>query len=531
MESVTMRGPTFHRLSLLGMGLLTALVAGHAAAASLTVALQTDASSMDPHVAPTFTTAALQDHIYGSLIALDPALNLMPNLALSWRALDATKWLIELRPDVRFSDGQPFGAKDVAYSIRRATTVRHAAGTAAPYVKAISGVTVLDPLRLELETQTPYPQLPLDLARLRIVPASLGEAVTTEDFNRGTAAIGTGPYRLGRWRPGETLELARNPEYRGEAPEWDSVTFRPIASDAARLAALLSGSVDLIDKVPTPDVARLRGQGSVEIFAHEGNRTMFLVPDTARETTPFATGADDTPLPTNPLRDPRVRQAISLAINRTALVDRVLEGLGTTANQAAPAGMFGGSPRIPPAEWQPARARTLLAEAGYPQGFKLVLHCSNGRYLADRATCQAVAQMLTRAGIVTAAEAEPQSVFYTRMARFDASLLLNGWGSIGDNLMVLRQALHSVDADRGLGGFNRGRYANAEVDRLTDAAAATLDDGERALLQQQAMETAMADGALVPLYTPNWVWAARKGLRYTPGFDEGTFAMRASGGR
>ena len=497
-------------------------------AASLTVALQTDATSMDPHVAPTFTTAAMQEHLYGSLIGLDAELRLQPNLALRWQAVAPTRWQLELRPGVVFSDGSAFGAEDVAYSLKRATTVRHAAGTAAPYVKAITAIRVIDPLRLELETETPYPQLPLDLARLRILPAHLGEA-STEDFNRGRAAIGTGPYLLRSWSPGEALRLERNPRFWGEAPEWDSVTFRPIPSDAARLAALLSGSADLIDKVPTPDVARLRREGSVDVFAHEGNRTMFLVPDSVRESTPFITGPDGQPLPSNPLRDPRVRRALSLAINRTALVERVLEGQGSVANQAAPAGMFGGSSAIPPAEWKPEEAEALLAEAGYPQGFRMTLHCSNGRYLADRATCQAIAQMLTRIGITTAAEAEPQSVFYTRMSRFDASLLLNGWGSIGDNLVVLRQALHSVDAARGLGGFNRGRYANAALDQLIGTASRTIDDQERARLQAKAMETAMADGAVVPLYTPAWIWASRKGLRYTPGFDEGTFATRATG--
>jgi peptide/nickel transport system substrate-binding protein len=514
-----------------GIGALLGLVAPSVLAASLTVALQTDATSMDPHVAPTFTTAAVQDHIYGSLISLDPELRQVPNLALRWQAVDATRWLVELRPGVTFSDGRAFGAEDVAFSLRRATTVRHAAGTAAPYVKAITRVTVLDPLRLELQTETPYPQLPLDLARLRIVSAAVGEDAATDAFNRGEAAIGTGPYVLRGWRPGEALELARNPRFWGEAPEWDSVTFRPISSDAARLAALLSGSVDLIDKVPTPDVARLRREPQVAVFAHEGNRTMFLVPDTAREASPFVTGHDGQALPANPLRDVRVRRAISLAINRKALVERVLEGEGSVANQAAPVGMFGGSAAIPAAEWQPEAARALLAEAGYPQGFKLALHCSNGRYVADRATCQALAQMLARIGIATTAEAEPQSVFYTRMSRFDASLLLNGWGSIGDNLVVLRQALHSVDAARGLGGFNRGRYASAEVDRLTDAAAQTIDDGERSRLQQRAMEAAMTDVGLVPLYTPAWIWAARKGLHYTAGFDEGTFATRATARR
>ena len=136
--------------------------------------------------------------------------------------------------------------------------------------------------------------------------------------------------------------------------------------------------------------------------------------------------------------------------------------------------------------------------------------------------------MLTRIGIEAQAEAEPQTVFMTRMTAFNASLLLNGWGSYGDNLLVLRQALHSVDPSRGYGGFNRGRYANAEVDRLIETAAATFDDRQREALQQQAMETAMRDGALVPLYTAAWIWAARRGIAFTPGFDEGTLAMRAA---
>jgi peptide/nickel transport system substrate-binding protein len=190
--------------------------------------------------------------------------------------------------------------------------------------------------------------------------------------------------------------------------------------------------------------------------------------------------------------------------------------------------MFGYSERIPPAAFDPAGARRMLAEAGYPNGFRLTMHCSSGRYVNDRQTCQAVAQMLNRIGIQTGVEAEPPSVFYARMTRFDASLLLNGWGSIGDNLVVMRQALHSVDDARGYGGFNRGRYANAEVDRLIETAAATIDPDRRREAQQKAMEGAMADLGVIPLYTAGWAWAARKGLRYEAGFDEGTLAMRVT---
>ena len=511
----------------LALGLLLALP-GRAGAQPLTIALQTDLTSLDPHVAPTFTSAALQQHIYGSLVTMDAALAIMPDLATAWRNTDDTSWEFDLREGVTFSDGTPFTAEDVAFSIRRAKAIRNPAGTVAPYVRAIREVEVLAPHRIRLRTEEPYPLLIADLARLRIISARLGEDSATERFNRGEAAIGTGPYRALRWVPGDRLELRRNPAFHGAAPEWETVTFRPIPSDAARLAALLSGSADVIDKVATADVAALRRDGRVSVFQHDGNRTMFLVPDLSRETSPFVTAADGTPLTPNPLRRIEVRRAISAAINRPALVERVMEGMASPANQAAPAGMFGYSARIPPAAHDPAAARRMLAEAGYPNGFRLTLHCSSGRYLNDRQTCQAVGQMLNRIGVQTAVEAEPPPVFYARMTRFEASLLLNGWGSVGDNLVVMRQALHSVDEARGYGGFNRGRYANPAVDRLIETAAATIDPARRRAAQEAAMEGAMADLGVIPLYTAGWAWATRKGLRYEAGFDEGTLATRVT---
>jgi peptide/nickel transport system substrate-binding protein len=398
----------------------------------------------------------------------------------------------------------------------------------APYVRAIKQATAVTPHRVRLETVTPYPQLIQDLTRVRIVSARLGEDVATERFNRGDAAIGTGPYRAIRWTPGDKLELERNPSYYGPRPQWDQVVFKPIASDASRLAALLSGSADVIDKVSTADIGRLRSDDRVAVFTHSGNRTMFLVPDLDRDVSPFITDRDGTPLNPNPMRRLEVRRALSLAINRQALAERTMEGLATPANQAAPEGMFGYSSRIAPVTYDPNAARRMLADAGYPSGFRLTLHCSSGRYLNDRQTCQAIGQMLQRAGVETRVEAEPPAVFYTRMTAFNASLLLNGWGSIGDNLTVMRQALHSVNASRGYGGFNRGRYANAEVDRLIEAAAEITDDRQREAAQQAAMEQAMADLAVIPLYTASWAWATRRGLAYEAGFDEGTMATRVT---
>ncbi|MGG5823916.1 ABC transporter substrate-binding protein [Falsiroseomonas sp. HW251] len=511
----------------IGLAMTAAALATTASAADFTFALQTDTTSMDPHVAPTFTASALHAHVFDTLVTMDPRYNLRPSLATSWRPVSDTAWEFELRPGVTFADGRTLTAEDVAFSFSRVLSVRFGAGTYAPYARSVSGVTVLGPHRVRLETAAPYPQLLLDVERIRIVSAGVGDA-TTVDFNQGRAAIGTGPFRLVRWTPGEKLEFTRNPTYWGPPPVWDNVTMRPIPNDAARLAALLSGTVDLIDKVPMTDVARLRGDSRVTIYAHDGNRTMFLVPDTAREVTPFVTDKEGRPLDRNPLRDVRVRQAMSLAINRAALTERAMDGLATPANQVAPEGMFGFADGLPRSNFDPIAARRLLAEAGFPNGFRITLHCSNGRYVNDRTTCLQIVQMLSRIGIDASAEAEPQSVFLTRMTAFNASLLLNGWGSTGDNLVVLRQAVHSVDPAGGWGGFNRGRYSNPGVDRLIEQASQTLDDTRRAALQAEAMQRAMEEVGLVPLYTAQWIWATRRGFTFTPGFDEGTLAVRAA---
>ena len=374
---------------------------------------------------------------------------------------------------------------------------------------------------------SPYPQLLGDLVRIAIVSSRIAATASTADFNGGAAAIGTGPYRVAAWVPGDRLHLVRNAGYWGSPPPWEEVTFRPMANDAARLAALLSGSADVIDKVPVNDVPRLRSDGRVNIVVHDGDRSMFLVPALADARGSYVSDNDGNRLTPSPLLQVPVRQAISLAINRRALLDRVMEGLGSVANQVVPPGMFGYSDRIPPAAYDPGQARRLLADAGYPHGFRMTLHCSNGRYVNDRETCQVVAQMMARIGIQSEVEAEPQSVFYARLTRTDFGLALNGWGSdTGDSIVVLRQALHSVDPSRGLGGFNRGHYASKEVDRLIETATGTTDPGQRDLLQQQAMEQAMAAAVVIPLVTSAWIWGTRKGLAYQGSFEEGTLAMR-----
>lgn len=511
------------------LSIAAAVAAEPTLAADLDIGVRADTTTMDPHFHRVITNTAYHRHVFEALVGRDPQLRLQPELATRWAPVNSTTWEFELRSNVRFHDGTPFTAEDVAFSLRRVPTVPNSPGPFTQYVRAIVGIEIVDPHRIRLTTSGPYPQLPSDLNLIQIVSATAAARAQTADFNSGTAAIGTGPFRLQRWSPGDRLRLSRFDGYWGDRPAWQNVTFRIIPNDGARLSALLGGDVDVIDAVPVTDVARLENDSRVRLVRSPSTLVMYLVPDHFRTESPYVTDRSGKPIAPNPLRDLRVRQALSLALNRGSITTRLMDGLAVPSNQLVPEGMFGFSPSIPPAAFDPARARQLLAEAGLPDGFRLVMHCPNDRYINDQKVCEAVAQMLARIGVEIALTAEPRNVFFTRVGRNDDSFILIGWANEGaDSLVGLRGVLHSPDRELGLGGFNRGRYSNPAVDRLIQEASTTLDNSRRAALQQRAMEAAMADVAVIPLYANTLVWATRRGFVFTPSPDEGTLAMRVA---
>ena len=231
------------------------------------------------------------------------------------------------------------------------------------------------------------------------------------------------------------------------------------------------------------------------------------------------------PLDRNPLKDVRVRRAMSKAINRQALVDRVMEGAARPTGQLMPEGMFGYTPALKPEPYDPEGAKKLLAEAGYPDGFGLTIHGPNNRYVNDEQVAQAIAQMLTRVGIVTKVDTMPASVYFTRGNKLEFSLMLVGWGSdTAEASSPLKALLATFNNDKGMGQANRGRYSNPKMDALLDQALATVDDGRREKLLQQATEVAITDVGIITLYHQENLWATRKGIVYTPRADERTFA-------
>jgi peptide/nickel transport system substrate-binding protein len=222
----------------------------------------------------------------------------------------------------------------------------------------------------------------------------------------------------------------------------------------------------------------------------------------------------------------RVRQALSLSIDRNAIASRVMDGLALPAAQFLPDGMFGTIPGLPVLPYDPARARALLAEAGYPNGFSLTLHATNNRYVNDDRVAQVVAAMLSRVGIATKVEAMPSATFFTRANKLEFSFLLAGWGAdTGEASSSLKALLATYDPARGWGASNRGRYSNPALDAKLAEALQTIDDAKRDKLLQDATEIGMREAGVIPLYFNINVWAARKGYTVAPRLDERTYAF------
>ncbi|MEM1266627.1 MAG: ABC transporter substrate-binding protein, partial [Pseudomonadota bacterium] len=462
-------------------------------------------------------------------ILQDERQQLTPGLALSWAPIDDLTWEFKLREGVTFHDGSAFTADDVVCSFVRAPDVPNSPSGFGTYTKG-KEVVKIDDFTIHFKTEAPYPLMANDVSTIPIVSDTSGCDASTEDYNAGTAAIGTGPYKFVSYKPGEAIELALNEDYWGEKPVWTEVTLRAISSGPSRVAALLAGDVDMIAGVPTTDIETLKNTDGIALSQGVSNRVIYLHMDQFREDSPFVTAKDGSPI-TNPLMDQRVRLAISKAINRDAIVERVMEGVAISAGQLLPEGFFGVSDNLEPEAYDPEGAKALLAEAGYADGFAMTIHGPNDRYINDAAIAEAVGQMLARIGIDTSVETMPRSGSFSRASRGgedgqpEFSFILVGWGAgSGEASSPLKSLIHTFDADRGFGSSNRGRHSDAEVDALIEEALATVDDAGRQALLAEATEKAIANVAIIPTHFQVNTWATKEGLSYVARTDEYTLA-------
>jgi len=516
--------PRFVRL-LAALALAMTLPLAHAAR-DISIGLQAAITSMDPHYHNLSPNNSMMQHVFEGLIRRDENQKLVPGLASSWKAVDELTWEFKLRKNVRFHDGSPFTAEDVAFTLKRVPNVPNSPSSFATFTKPIVDVKIVDPHTIIFKTATPHVLLPSDLASVMIISKLAGEKAATEDYNSGKACIGTGPYKYAEYIPNQRVVLKANYGYWGGEEPWDKLTFKILTNSAARVAALLSGDVQMIETVPTSDIAKMEKDKNLSVVSKVSNRVIYVhLNQSTEKSPPFIFDKAGKPLEKNPFRDVRVRKALSMAVNRDAIVDRVMEKKAVSAAQLLPDIFYGTSKKLKPAKYDPEGAKKLLAEAGYPNGFSMTLHGPAGRYINDDKVIQALAQFYSRVGIDTKVETFPASVYFNRATALEFGYMLLGWGTeSGEQASAMRSLLATRDPAKGMGVNNRGRYTNPAFDKLLEQALVTMDDKKREVLIQQAAEMVMGEVGLIPLHYEVSTWAAAKGFKYTPRTDQYTLA-------
>lgn len=485
-------------------------------------------TGMDPHFHSTNNNNAQLRQVFNTLVDLDTQSRIFPVLAESWRNLDDLTWEFRLREGVRFHDGTPFEAEDVAFSFARVPLVPNSPGPFTPMVRTVAEVRIVDARTIHVITREPTPFFDRDITGIFILSRRIHANATLADFNQGRAMIGTGAYRHVSYTQGERHEFTRNPDFWGPRPPWDRVITRYMTNNGARVAALLAGDVDLIDAVPVQDVQRLSNDPRLAVFTTDSITTSYLMPDTVREQAPFVTDRQGNPLPRNPMRDLRVRQAMSLAIPREAIVTRLLVGQGRAAEQFAAPSLPDRAPDLPPIPTDLVRARALMAEAGFADGFRMTIHGPNGFIPSDADILQAIAQGLSRIGIETRVEVLPPANFFTRATAREFGMFMTTF-TTSTAANMLRQVVMTRNPVTGVGPFNRQHYSNPAVDVPLMEALRTMNPERRNALTHQAMRAATEDLGVIPVHYLRVSWAAQRArVRYDPSPVWHTNALLAS---
>jgi peptide/nickel transport system substrate-binding protein len=372
--------------------------------------------------------------------------------------------------------------------------------------------------------------LPNDFIRLFIVSskaaAGLTKETANEAFNSGKAAIGTGPYKYVSWQPKGDLVLDRFDGYWGPKEPWARHVRKEIPNDAARVAQLKAGQLDLITRVPATDVAALKRDPKLTVQTIE-TVYVFNVEMDMRDKAPGVSAKDGSALDKNPFLDLRVREAIDLAIDRKALAEIAMEGLGSPAHQMVTPSIFGFNKTLGERKHDPAAAKKLLADAGYPNGFRIQFHFTQDRLPGDTQVGTSIAQMLAAIGIDARPNASPAAVFFPARTRGEYSMSMSGWGTLtGEAHYTLSSLAHSNDKDKKMGAFNVLNYKNPEMDKLLQDAAVEMDEGKRRKFLEDANAVLLKDRQRLPIVAVGSAWAMQKDkVTIKARVDEDTMAM------
>ena len=502
---------------LLAALLATAASIAPAASATLRWSSASDLPSWDIHSQNNALGNGIQAMVYEALFTYDTRFEVVPELATGAKALSPTQLRVSLRRGVRFHDGSPFGADDAVFSLLRAMDKASNFGV---YTQGIERVVKVDDATIDIFTTGANPVLMRQLTELRMMSKAWAEkhrSTTPKDIRTAEEnfahrnANGTGPYRLESWQPDVRLRLVENPAWWGLAAglkkgNVGEVVYTPIKAEATRVAALLSGEIDMVLDPAPSDLQRLRATPQLKVLDGVENRTIFFGLDVFRDELPGSNIKGR-----NPLKDLRVRQALSQAIDAAAIQRSIMRGLSAPAGTLVPPQVAGWTQALDArAPYDVEAAKRLMGEAGYAGGFEVDFACPNNRYINDEEICQAVAAMWARIGVRARLRTLPLVTYFPMLQRYEASIFMLGWGvPTFDALYSLQSLVRSVGA-QGDGNYNVGRYSNPQVDALIERMKKETDPKTRAALVDQALTLVKREVSHIPLHHQVIPWAMRR---------------------
>lgn len=511
-------------MALTGVSIALVAISMGASAVTLRVGNQGDALAMDPHSLNESLQLTIVGNVYEPLVTRGRDYKLTPALATDWKQTSPTVWRFNLRKGVVFHDGTPFTADDVIFSYERA---KGEGSDMKTYVGQIKEVKKIDDHAVDFILNAPFPILPELFTQWHMMSkkwCETNQAIKPVDRRKGIEnaasfrANGTGPYRLRERQPGVRSTFSRNGAYWGKIDgNVDEVIYTPIGNDATRVAALLSGELEVMEPVPVQDVERLKRDDKLKVMQGPELRVIFLGMDQKRDELLFSNVKGK-----NPFKDKRVRQAFYQALDIEGIKRTVMRGASTPAALLLPPQVNGYAEelgkRLP---YDLEAAKKLMVDAGYPAGFEVKMNCPNDRYVNDGEICQAVAANLAKIGVKIILEAETKGTYFPKILSRNTSFYMLGWTASTVDVHNVLYPIMSSPGEAGRGQFNLGSYSNARVDELTQKIASETDLKIRNEMVREALKIHQDEIGHLPLHQQALNWAAKKNVDLVQWPDNG----------